>query len=57
MILTEKQRKIITKQNLKRFRKEGRTYKEIGKMIKVNPATVWHYAYKFGLTKHHNANA
>ncbi len=50
MSLTEKQRKIITKKRLKQFKKEGLTYRQIAKKVKMKTSTIYYYYHKFDLT-------
>ena len=55
--LTKKQKELMTKNNLKKFRKEGLTYNEIAKKIKINTTTLYYHYWKYDLINHTGGSA
>jgi hypothetical protein len=51
MPLTEKQRKLLTKKNLKAMKKEM-TYEQVSKKLKLPMSNLYYYYKKFGLVSH-----
>lgn len=41
----------LSKQNLKKLKKSGMTYEEIGKKLHMTTAHIWYYFNKYNLTK------